>query len=78
MIFFKDFAVARHSLQFFEDWANTYSAKHLLMTGPACSWFINVRTAVILEQTNTLRQNEKANSSNRWKPIKSMQMLNTV
>ena len=31
-MFFKDFAVARNSLQFFEDWASTYLAEHPLMT----------------------------------------------
>ena len=32
-IFFKDFAVVENFLQVFEDWASTYLAGHLLMTG---------------------------------------------
>ena len=39
------------------------------MTASVCSWFINVRTALILEQTK-----QKANSSNRWNAVKSMQL----
>ena len=48
---FMDFADFKDSLQFFEHWVNTHLAKHLLWTASACGWFINVITALFLEQT---------------------------
>ena len=48
--YFKDFPVTRNSLQFFDDWANTYLTEYLLMAASVCSSFINFRTALLLEQ----------------------------
>ena len=60
---FKDFADFKDSLQFFEHWVNTYLLEHLLMTASVSSWFINVITALFLEQTK--------HSPTQWKKLKA-------
>ena len=46
-IYFK--GIFRDSLQLFGDQANSYLAKHLLITGSVCRWFINVSAALFLK-----------------------------